>query len=269
MSDRIHLDIADHVAHVRLARGDKLNALDLPMFEALLAAGERLAAESSVRAVVLSGEGRAFCAGLDLASMAQLAAGGAAPAIDLAAKTHGGMNLAQYVVMQWRRLPAPVIAAVHGAAYGGGFQLALGADMRFLSPDARMSAMEVKWGLVPDMAGMRLLRDLVRPDVAADLVYSGRIVAADEACHLGLATRICDDPLTEALQAAVEIAGRSPDAIRAAKRILSIEGPVACRVLDAEAAEQSALIGSPNQAEAVRAGLAGETPNFTDPAGKT
>lgn len=265
LSDRIRLDIAEGVAQVRLSRPDKLNALDPAMFEALLAAGERLAGEPGLRAVVLSGEGRAFCAGLDMASMAQLGEGGAPP-VDLADRSFHGMNRAQYAVLQWRRLAVPVVAAVHGVAYGGGFQLALGADMRFVGRDSRMSMMEVKWGLVPDMAGVLLLRRLVRPDVAAELVYSGRVVQGEEALRLGLATRLCEDPLAEALEAARAMAAQSPDAIRAAKRILTLEDEdLGRRVLDAEAAEQVALLGSPNQAEAVRAGLAREAPSFTDP----
>ena len=164
----------------------------------------------------------------------------------------------------WRQLPVPVIAAVHGVAFGGGFQLALGADMRFLTPDARMSVMEIKWGLVPDMAGTPILASLVRDDILRDLTYTGRIFSAQEAMSYGLATRICDDPRAEALEVAREIAGKSPDAIRAAKRLLNNLSVDPGPALLAESVEQQKLIGSPNQTEAVRANLEKRAPKFAD-----
>src|SRR3981189_2356295 len=158
MDDRVKVTISEGVADVRLVRADKMNALDAAMFDALVATSDRLAREKGLRAVVLSGEGRAFCAGLDMGRFAAMndnggnrIAGGEKR--DLTERTHGGVNFPQAAVWGWRQLPVPVIAAVQGVAFGGGFQLALGADMRFLSPDARMSIMEIKWGLVPDMAG--------------------------------------------------------------------------------------------------------------------
>jgi enoyl-CoA hydratase/carnithine racemase len=158
----------------------------------------------------------------------------------------------------------PVIAAVHGVAFGGGFQLALGADMRFVAPDTRMSIMEIKWGLVPDMAGTPILARLVRDDILRDLTYTGRVFSAQEALSYGLATRICDDPRADALAAAREIAAKNPDAIRAAKRMiedLAIDpGPA----LLAESVEQKKLIGTANQKEAVRANLEKRAPRFAD-----
>src|SRR5690606_5710600 len=147
------------------------------------------------------------CAGLDMGRfMAMKDTGGAGlpggAARDLTARTHGVANFPQQAVWGWRQLPVPVIAAVHGVAFGGGFQLALGADMRFLSPDARMSIMEIKWGLVPDMAGTPILARLVRDDVLRDLTYTGREFSAREALDYGLATRIVDDPRAAALEAA-------------------------------------------------------------------
>lgn len=262
MSERVRTDIDGHVAHVRMVRVDKMNALDAAMFDALIAAGDRLAANADIRAVVLSGDGRGFCSGLDLSNLADRDDRGQMR-IDIASRAYDGINIAQHAVMQWRRLPVPVIAAVHDVAFGGGFQLALGADMRFVAPAARLAVMEIKWGLIPDMAGMFLLRNLVRADLAAELVLSGRIFDGAEARRLGLATRLCDDPVADALAFAREIAGKSPDAVRAAKRLLSLGDEELChRVLNAEAAEQQALFGTANQAEAVRAGMAKETPLF-------
>ncbi|MCK1544263.1 crotonase/enoyl-CoA hydratase family protein [Bradyrhizobium sp. 160] len=269
MEERVSISISDGVADVRLMRADKMNALDQAMFEALVAATERLSKEKGVRVVVLSGEGRAFCAGLDMGRFAAMKekGGNGIPGgenRDLTKRTHGQANFPQAAVWGWRQLPVPVIAAVHGVAFGGGFQLSLGADMRFLAPDTRMSIMEIKWGLVPDMAGTPILASLVRDDILRDLTYTGRIFSAQEAMTYGLATRICDDPRAAALEAAREVAGKSPDAIRAAKRLLnnlSIDpGPA----LLAESVEQQKLIGSANQTEAVRANLEKRAPKFAD-----
>lgn len=265
MEDRVTISIADGVADVRLVRADKMNALDMAMFEALVAAATRLKTEKGVRAVVLSGEGKAFCAGLDMGRFQTMGEGkGSGRLGDLAERTHGIANQPQYAVWGWRELPVPVIAAVHGVAFGGGFQLALGADMRFLAADARMSIMEIKWGLVPDMAGTPILASLVRDDVLRDLCYTGRIFSAQEAMSFGLATRICDDPRAAALEAAREIAGKSPDAIRAIKRLLNKLSADPAPALLAESIEQKALIGSPNQVEAVRANIDKRAPKFAE-----
>lgn len=265
MDDRISVLISDGVADVRLVRADKMNALDAAMFEALVNTSARLATEKGVRAVVLSGEGRAFCAGLDMGRFAAMGEkGGAAGLRDLATRTHGIANHSQQAVWGWRQLPVPVIAAIHGVAFGGGFQLALGADMRFLAPDARMSIMEIKWGLVPDMAGTPILASLVRDDILRELTYTGRIFSAQEALSYGLATQICDDPRATALAVAREIANKSPDAVRAAKRMLNNLSVDPGPALLAESVEQMKLMGYPNQTEAVRANIEKRAPNFTD-----
>jgi enoyl-CoA hydratase/carnithine racemase len=275
MNDRVRVEMTDGVADVRLVRTDKMNALDPAMFAALVETGERLKADTSVRAVVLSGEGRAFCAGLDTSNFAQMASGqrssgqsSAGGSLVTPNRTAGGSNHAQHAVMVWREIPVPVIAAVHGVAFGGGFQLALGPDMRFVTPDAKLSVLEIKWGLVPDMAGIVLMRGLVRDDVARELTYSGRIFSGEEAGRIGMATRVCDDPRTEALVFAREVAGRNPHAIRAAKRLLdlALEGDQHA-ILKAESAEQTALISSPNQVEAVKASMEQRTPVFADVTG--
>lgn len=270
---RIRVTIEDGVADVRLDRADKMNALDPAMFDALVDTGRRLIAEPGLRAVVLSGEGRAFCAGLDMGRFQKMAAApgdggmGMSHEMRLGARTHGDSNGPQYAVTVWRDVPVPVIAAVHGVALGGGFQLALGADIRLVAPDTRMSVMEIKWGLVPDMGGALLMRGLARADVIRELTFTGRVFDGAEAQSLGFATRTCSDPRAEALAMAREIAGRSPDAIRAGKRLLRrAEWADERTVLQMESDEQIALLGSPNQVEAVSANLEKRAPRFVDPA---
>lgn len=268
-NERISVTIENGVADVRLVRTDKMNALDDAMFSALVATGERLKSEPGLRAVVLSGEGRAFCAGLDMGNFGRMAQGrsaGAGPAEGgLNDRSHGIANRAQYAVWVWRDIPVPVIAAVHGVAFGGGFQLMLGADMRFVTPDARLAVLEIKWGLVPDMAGTQLMRHLVREDIVRELTYTGRIFSGEEAGRIGFATRVCADPRAEALAVAREIAGKNPHAVRASKRILNnaVLTDPGTGLLQ-ETVEQVALIGSPNQVEAVMANLQKRDPVFSD-----
>ncbi len=275
MNDRIEsIRHPNGVVELQLSRADKMNALDPAMFDALIAAGEALRHDKAVRAVVISGRGKAFCAGLDMASFQRMQEGpgadvlgeGAAGA-DLLVRTHGIANAAQQVAMVWRDVPVPVIAAVHGVAFGGGLQVALGADVRIVAPDTKMSVMEIKWGLVPDMAGMVLMRQLARDDVVRELTYTGRIFSGEEALRIGFATRVAADPLAEALQMAHEIALKSPDAIRAGKRLLNGSASLsAADLLLAESVEQKALIGSANQVEAVKANIERRAPRFAGPA---
>jgi enoyl-CoA hydratase/carnithine racemase len=265
MDDRIRVTVENGVADVRLIRADKMNALDPAMFQAIAAAGAQLRDDPEVRAVVLSGEGRAFCAGLDVERMTAAADGQSIlPFADLGQRTHGVANWAQHLVWLWRELPVPVIAAVHGVAYGGGFQLALGADLRYVAPGTRLAVIEVKWGLVPDMAGTQLMRHLAREDVVRELTYTARVFSAEEALAYGFATRVVAEPRAAALSTAREIAGRSPDAVRAAKRLLNLAaGCDAATGLAAETAEQKALLGKANHVEAVRANLENRTPRWS------
>jgi enoyl-CoA hydratase/carnithine racemase len=266
MSDRVTVAIEQGVADVRLSRPEKMNALDSAMFQALQETGRALATERSLRAVVLSGEGRGFCAGLDVGGFGAVGKSDRqGPNLldrpDGEAATH-----AQLAADVWRQLPIPVIAAVHGVAFGGGLQIALAADIRFVSPDARLSVMEIKWGLIPDMTGTQTLRRLVRLDVAKDLTYTGRIVSGIEAVELGLATHTAEDPKAAALEMARGIAGRSPDAIRAAKRLLDESALVDLETgLRLEAELQRALIGSPNQIETVKANIDKRDATYHDP----
>jgi enoyl-CoA hydratase/carnithine racemase len=264
MSDHMSVTVEDGVADVRLTRRKRMNALDEAMFEALVSTGQQLKEMAGLRAVVLSGDGKAFCVGLDMRQINAIAESGGKER--LLKHTAGVANRVQQAVWVWREIPVPVIAAVHDIALGGGFQLALGADMRFVRPDARFSVMEVKWGLVPDMAGTQLMRHLAREDVVRELTYTGRVFSGEEALAFGFATRLCEDPRAEAFVVARDIAQKSPDAVRAAKRLLNsaVTADVAAG-LRAEAAEQSALVGGFNQREAVAANLAKRPPQFVDP----
>ena len=254
------------IADVAMVRADKMNAIDSAMFKALIDAIEQVRNDRRVRVVVLHGEGRAFCAGLDMARFKEMGSGKSSGSLgDILERTHGLANGPQQVAWGWRELPVPVIAAVHGVAFGGGLQIALGADVRIVHPDTQLAVMEVKWGLVPDMAGCVLLTELARADVVRELTFSGRVVSGTEAQALGLATRVSANPLEEGRALAAQIANRSPDAIRAAKRLLNGASPVdAASVLMAESHEQQRLIGSPNQREAAMAGLEKREPRFVD-----
>jgi enoyl-CoA hydratase/carnithine racemase len=273
MTDRIAVTRQGGVADVRLNRPEKMNALDPAMFQALIDVSDELAADASLRCVVLSGEGRSFCAGLDFSSfqgMADRGAGGDGPPelrditrADEGRITHRG----QQAVYGWTSLPVPVIAAITGHALGGGIQLALGADIRIISPEAKMSVLESRWGLIPDMTGTQSLISLVGLDVAKELTFTGRMVGGAEAVDLGLATHLADDPHTLAMELAHDIASKSPDAIRAAKRLFNDAAKVsAAEGFAAERAEIGQLIGSPNQIESVMAFFEKRPPKFADPA---
>jgi enoyl-CoA hydratase/carnithine racemase len=260
---RARVQVDGHVATVTLTRPEKHNALDIAMFEAILAAAEQVAAEPQIRVVVLHGEGKSFCSGLDVASLMSAPAGLQGADSPL---TEPAPNRFQRVAYDWVMLPVPVIAAIQGNCLGGGLQIALGADIRIAHPDARLSVAEVKWGLIPDMALTQTLPRLVAIDVAKELTFTARVVGGEEAHRLGLVTRLADDPLAAAQELAREIAGRSPDAVRAAKHLLGEAwGAPARETLALEAALQHRLIGSPNQLAAVLAGMSGEPPQFTDP----
>ncbi len=262
MNDRVIISINAGIADVRLNRPDKMNALDPAMFEGIAAAGATLAATPDLRVVVLAGAGRAFCAGLDMMSFTGLKNAG-----DISDRTHGGANLFQHVAWLWRELPVPVIAAVHGVAFGGGFQIMLGADVRIATPDTKLSIMEIKWGLVPDMAGIALTRTLMRDDLLRELTYSGRVFSAAEGVGYGCITRVDPDPHAAAMALAREIAAKNPNAVRGAKRLYNQAAEHdAATLLRAESMEQKRLIGSANQMEAVMANVEKRTPVFRDPA---
>jgi enoyl-CoA hydratase/carnithine racemase len=256
---------ANGVATVTMVRADKHNALDQAMFEGLMHAAEQLAANAAVRAVVLHGEGKSFCSGLDIASFMT---GQGGTDVLLVRDDDRLANFAQRVAYDWSLVPAPVIAAIHGNCFGGGLQIALGTDIRISAPDAKLCIMEVKWGLVPDMGITQTLPRLVPIDVAKELTFSGRIVSGSEGSALGLVTRTAEDPLAAALALADEIAQKSPDAVRAVKRLYdetwASNDSAAALVLETDL--QVGLIGKANQIAAVTAGMSGAPPAFVDPA---
>lgn len=256
------VSIQDGIADVRLCRPEKHNALDRAMFLGLRAAQEQLSSLPGLRVAILRGEGPSFCSGLDLGA----ASSGELDLQELTGRPHDEVaNLAQSAAYGWRTLPVPVIAAIHGACFGGGLQIALGADFRLATPDARLSLMEIKLGLVPDMAITQTLSRLVREDLARELAYTGRIVTGDEAVQLGLLGRVAADPVAAGREMAATIAARSPDAIRAMKRLFEEgfgNGPEALRL---ETELVRGLLGTPNQLEAGLAAVSGREPSFTDP----
>jgi enoyl-CoA hydratase/carnithine racemase len=268
----VTIDINDGVADVRLNRPEKYNALSQPMFKAIIDAGEQLRDDKSLRAVVLSGNGRGFCAGLDMDSFAKMGDKEKAQAQDADGTktlldTDGRVeNFAQRPALVWKYLQVPVIAALHGVAYGGGAQVALGADIRIAAPDLKMSVMEIKWGLVPDMSITQTLRDLLPMDIAKQLTFTGQVLSGREAQQLGLVTQVAEDPHAEAMNMAREIASKSPDAIRAAKQLFETAWHADAKTgLELEAELQAGLMGSANQREAVAANFAKRAPAFSNP----
>jgi enoyl-CoA hydratase/carnithine racemase len=265
--DRVEVEITDGVADVRMIRVDKRNALDNEMFMGLDEAGQYLKTAEGVRVAVLRGEGKSFCAGLDFSIFSQIAEGdkGAGPTVMGDRVSDQIANRAQRVAWTWQEVSAPVIASVHGHAMGGGFQIAMGADIRIAHPDTQFSVREMHWGLFPDMSGTLTLGAHVRPDVAKELIYSARIFDGNEAHALGIVTKVSADPLTDAQVLADQIASANPSAIRAAKRLVNrMAYGDAAGQLEAERTEIAQVIGKPNQIEAVMANLADRKPIFKD-----
>ncbi|WP_334192959.1 crotonase/enoyl-CoA hydratase family protein [Pararhodobacter sp.] len=261
--DRVRVTLDDGIAEVTLTRPDKLNAFDLAMFDALSAAGDRLAGEPGLRAVVMRGEGRAFCAGIDIATLGAFASDLDRLRQEIVSPPGGrAANRFQHPCTVWADLPVPVIAAVQGVCFGAGMQLALGADIRIAAPDAQFSIMESRWGLIPDMGLTKLLPPLMRADQALELILTARQVPAPEAQALGLVTRLADDPLEAARDTARAIAARSPEAARGAKALVRAAWPGGDAHLALEARLQAAIIGSENQMEAVAAGMQKRAPRF-------
>ncbi len=264
--DRVTILIEDGIADVRMNRADKRNALDNAMFTSLAAAGEYLKTLSELRAVVLSGDGASFCAGLDFGSFQAMAQGssGQGGSVNAGAMSDGRItHLAQQVCWVWQEVPVPVIAAVHGHALGGGMQIALGADIRIVHPDTQLSVREVHWGLIPDMTGTLMLSRLVRPDIVKDLVFSARVFSGAEGFELGMVTRLSKTPQADAMDLAQEIAGRSPDAVRGAKKLINLmANDGAAQQFAAEREVIGKLIGGANQVEAVMSHFEKRPPKF-------
>jgi enoyl-CoA hydratase/carnithine racemase len=263
MSDPVTVQIDDHIATVTLNRPDKANAVSLEMFDALGEAGRELAADRSVRAVVLAGTGDNFCAGIDISIFQDQ--GFQFDASALAPLENSPANRFQSAAYAWRELPVPVICAIRGVAYGAGLQIALGADLRYARPDAQLSIMEIKWGIIPDMAISTTIRDLLPVDRVKELAWTGRVVSGEEAYALGLVTALHDDPLTAALEMAATIRVKSPDAIRSMKRLFNTAWRLSePEALALEADLQLGVLGKKNQIEAVMANMQKRAPEFDD-----
>lgn len=263
MGSTVSLEIDAHIAHVTLNRPDKMNAVSLEMFAELGEIGDRIAGDSSVRVVVLSGAGENFCAGIDTAIFA--AGGEGIDAKMMAPHAPSPANVFQRAAYVWREVPVPVLCSIHGVAYGAGMQIALGADIRYAAPDARLSIMEAKWGIIPDMAISATARNVLPLDRIKELAFTARVVTAEEALRMGLITQVHKEPLVAARATAEEIAGKSPNAVRAIKHLFG----AASDALDAEslaleARLQMGLLGGENQREAVRANIEKRAPNFSD-----
>jgi enoyl-CoA hydratase/carnithine racemase len=253
MSERVRVELQGGLATVTLTRADKHNGMDVPMLDAVRGAAARLRKDPRVRTVILRGDGPSFCAGLDFKSVFGSAK---AAVMGLKALWSPVRNKFQDWSMAWREVPAPVIACVHGNCFGAGIQLALGADVRIATPDAKLSVMESKWGLVPDMGGVALLRELIPLDLAKELAMTGRIISGAEAHALGLVSHLADDPVDAAHKLAAEIETRSPDAVAAAKFLTQEAwGRGESGVLAAERRWQRKLVGSRNQRIAVARNL--------------
>lgn len=262
MSDRVVTTVENGIAEVKLNRADKHNALDMAMFDGIIEAGNALRERKDVRAIVLHGDGPSFCSGLDYPSFMQAG-------VDIGEKMFGGddggANNAQLTALVWRKNPAPVICAIHGAAYGGGLQMAAGADIRIATPDARLSIMEVKWGLIPDMGITVSLAQQIGIDKAKELTFTGRVISGSEAADIGLVTRTADNALDAARELAAEIASKSPDSVRASKKLFDTAWSIDQRAaLDLEEKLQKQMFTSSNQQEAVAAAMQKRAGKFSD-----
>ncbi len=267
MTELVTLSIDSHVADVRFNRPEKYNALSHDMIAAMADTINRLATMSDVRSVVISGEGKGFCAGLDFENFSAMQSPRENKITSLTDRYEDRItNIFQHIAYGWKQLPMPVIAAVHGVAFGGGCQIALGADIRFSTPDAKFSIMEMKWGLIPDMSASQTIRDLVSIDVAKELIFTGKIISGEEAARLHLVTRTCENPHAEAINLAREIASKNPDAVRAAKKLLNeVWHGDSARGLMMESELETTLVGTPNQLEAIAANFEKRAPVFKDP----
>lgn len=253
------------VAEIALNRPDKMNAIVWDMVREMIDAAKTLGADPATRAIVLRGEGRAFCAGLDKSSFGKMVETGqsSSSGADLLARNHGIANLPQYAGLVWRECPVPVIAALQGVCIGGGLQIAMGADIRIASPDCRLSILEMKWGLVPDMSGMVTFPRSIRGDVLRRLIYTNEMLSGEPAQQAGLVTEIAEDPLARARALAAEIASKSPSAMRSVKALINAaEENDPAEVLLDESRRQIEAIGSPDQIETVMAALEGRPANY-------
>lgn len=251
------------IAEVILNRPDKMNALDIDMFNAIIDAGHQVSNDKTVRAVILRGEGKGFCAGLDLANFSPDP--NAEINQDLNPRTHGIANKWQAAAWVWRECPVPVIAAVHGIAYGGGLQILSGADIKYVHTDTKLSIMEMKWGIIPDMGGTQLWRHNIREDIIKELTFTHRVFSGEEAVEYGFATFLSDNPTGSAMKLATQIANQNPSAIVKAKKLINASHYLSAEEgLQMESREQQEIIRKENQLEAVFSKMQKRVAKFED-----
>lgn len=256
---RVRIDIENHIAHVRMIRSDKYNALDLPMLYALIDAAKWLRPQRDLRAIILSGEGGAFSTGLDVASVTS------APAKMFTAFFPWGKsdNIFQRACWAWRQIPVPVVAVLHGHCYGGALQIALAADFRFSTPDCKLSIMEIKWGLVPDMTGTLTLRELMPMDAAKKLAMTGEVISGKDALNYQLVTELHDDPMAAAEALCAVLSEKSPDALGTMKVLLQSNWHASPkRALARERLAQLRILLNGNQRLAAKAALKKQVAKF-------
>jgi len=267
--ETISLEIVEYIADIRLNRPEKRNAINRELMMSLITTAKQLKANKQLRAIVLSGNGEGFCAGMDFEIFTDMLGG----EITADSSAEGFEDLSEQGAYQgqqmgwlWQEIPVPVIAAVHGAAIGAGLNIALGADIRIVTPDAKLGFLEITWGFLPDTSATQSLRRLASLDRIKELIFTGRFFSGQEAYEYGLATELADSPRERALEMAKTIAGQNPDAIRRAKDMLnklaflSVEEGLAL-----EAEHCRSLLGSPNQLEATAARFENRAPMFSDP----
>ncbi len=252
-ASRVLLNVKDSIAHVTLNRPEKHNGLDMQMFQELIATAKTIRKDKSIRAVIMSGNGASFCSGLDFAAVSKTPTMIPKFFVKL---PWGRDNTFQRVAHIWRDLPIPVIAAIHGNCFGGGMQIILACDYRIATPDSKMSILEMKWGLIPDMSGMVTLSRLTRVDIAQELTMTGRFFSGVEGAEYGLISKVSDDPMADAQALAQDMAKQSPDAIAATKYLFKKTWKKDTRgALLWERITQLRLLGRKNQRIAMKNGL--------------
>ncbi|MDA8693003.1 crotonase/enoyl-CoA hydratase family protein [Saprospiraceae bacterium] len=262
-NDRVEIIRRGAIAEVVLNRPEKLNALDIAMFDAIIEAGNTVSQDKTVRVVILRGAGDAFCAGLDLANFSPDP--NAEINQDLIPRSYGIANKWQAAAWVWRTCPVPVIAAVHGVAYGGGLQIFSGADIKYIHPDTRLSIMEMKWGIIPDMGGTQLWRHNVREDLLKELTFTNRVFSGEQAVEYGFGTFNSDDTVKSAMALATQIEAKSPSAIVKAKKLINAASYLSAEDgLSMESREQQDIIRKENQLEAVFSKMQKRVANFKD-----
>ena len=244
----IAVTVTDNIATITLNRPDKKNAMSFAMMRELIDCAGWIKKDKTIRAVIITGAGDTFCAGIDLADLNE-PKGRASIVWEL---VKPAQSLFQKVCLIWRDMPVPVIACMHGHCIGAGLQLALACDIRIATPDCQLAIMEAKWGLVPDMGLTQSALHVVNADILKELAMTARTIDGEEAKNLGLVTHICDNPVAYAIELSSELANRSPDAVLASKRVVNAMTQQKSGVIYQEKLWQLALIVGKNRKIALK-----------------